>query len=226
MAGAGRTIVAVVPVRAGSRRLKNKNMLPFEGESLLARKVRQLKSVRGLAGVLVSSDSDEMLAEAESLGAAVHRREARYADDRSVPFGEVVANVCGAVEADDVLWAPCVCPLTDAPQYEEAIRLYRENVPSRNDSLVSFERLKIFLWDGSGPVNYGLGAGHVLSQDLPDLFRPTNGIFLAPRAKMAEWKYFHGPNPYRYVIDKRSAVDIDDGLDMACALAWARLPPV
>ncbi len=37
---------------------------------------------------------------------------------------------------------------------------------------------------------------------------------------MIEWKYFHGSNPYKYILDKRTSIDIDDGLDLACARAW------
>lgn len=37
---------------------------------------------------------------------------------------------------------------------------------------------------------------------------------------MIKWKYFHGHNPYRYILDKRTSIDIDDGLDLACARAW------
>ncbi len=52
------------------------------------------------------------------------------------------------------------------------------------------------------------------------LYIVTDGILLAPREKMIEWSYFHGRNPYRFILDKRTAVDIDDGLDLACARAW------
>ena len=55
---------------------------------------------------------------------------------------------------------------------------------------------------------------------LPNLYIVTDGILLAPREKMIEWSYFHGRNPYRFILDKRTAVDIDDGLDLACARAW------
>lgn len=212
--------VAVIPVRAGSRRLRNKNILPFAGSNLLVHKIRQLKCVSGLQEIVVSSDSDEMLCMAADEGVSTHRREARFADDVSVPFGEVVAHVCSALRGDTVLWAPCVCPLTDTEHYEQALSLYAENVPGSNDSLVSFEALRLFLWDDSGPINYGLGPAHVLSQNLPNLYRPTNGIFIAPRKKMVEWRYFCGPNPYKFILDKRAAVDIDDGLDMLCAQAW------
>ena len=213
-------ITAVIPVRAGSRRLKNKNILMFGNECLLVRKIRQLKSAKNIDNIVVSSDSDMMLKMAMDEGVLVHKRDAIFADDVSVPFGEVVANVCSAIDADDVLWAPCTCPLTEAQHYDEAIKLYYENVPLNNDSLVAFEVLKLFLWNDAGPINYKLGLSHVLSQNLPNIYRPTNGIFIAPRQKMIDWKYFHGPNPYKYVLDKKTAVDIDDGLDLACAKAY------
>ena len=36
---------------------------------------------------------------------------------------------------------------------------------------------------------------------------------------MIEWNYFHGVNPYKFILYKRSSVDIDDGLDLALARA-------
>lgn len=216
-----RKIVAVIPVRAGSRRLKNKNILPFGDSNLLIHKIRQLKKVEGIE-VVVSSDSHEMLHMADVEGVGIHLRSRMYADEVSVPFGEVVANVCEAIEADDIMWAPCVCPLTDTGDYEDALRVYRENVPANNDSLASFESVKMFLWDAKGPINYGLGLKHVRSQDLPDMYRMVNGMFIAPREKMIEWKYFHGRNPYKYILDKKAAVDIDDELDLVCARAYLR----
>lgn len=61
---------------------------------------------------------------------------------------------------------------------------------------------------------------HVPSQQLPTLYFVTDGILMAPREKMIEWSYFHGSNPYKYLVDKRTGCDIDDGLDLACARAW------
>ena len=48
----------------------------------------------------------------------------------------------------------------------------------------------------------------------------TDGILIAPREKMIEWAYFHGRHPYKYLVDKRTGCDIDDGSDLACARAW------
>ena len=55
-------ITAVVPVKGSSSRLPNKNILPFGDSNLLQHKIEQLKKVKGLHEIIVSSDSDEMLA--------------------------------------------------------------------------------------------------------------------------------------------------------------------
>jgi N-acylneuraminate cytidylyltransferase len=72
-------------------------------------------------------------------------------------------------------------------------------------------------------LNYELGLKHVPSQELPPLYRVTDGILIAPRVDMIKWKYFHGIHPYKFIMDKSSSVDIDDIYDMACAKAWLGL---
>ena len=42
----------------------------------------------------------------------------------------------------------------------------------------------------------------------------------AENIKVIEWAYFHGRHPYKFLVDKRTGCDIDDGLDLACARAW------
>ena len=77
--------------------------------------------------------------------------------------------------------------------------------------------LKYFLWDDNGPINYEFGLKHTISQNLSNIYHPTNGIFIAPRLKMIQWKYFHGPNPYKFILDKISSIDIDDKYDYEIA---------
>lgn len=213
------SITAIIPVREGSRRLKNKNIAPFAGTNLLINKINQLKQVPEITNIVVSSDSELMLQMAQSQGVNIHKRAPEFCDEKTKTFGEVVAHVCENVTGDHILWATCTAPLVFPKHYKEAIDLYL-NMPKEFDSLVSMEQFKRYLWDDNGPVNYELGIKHVPSQQLPPLYFVTDGILLAPREKMIEWKYFHGPNPYRYILDKRTSIDIDDGLDLACARAW------
>lgn len=213
------SITAIIPVREGSRRLKNKNIAPFAGTNLLINKIDQLKKVKEISNIVVSSDSDLMLEMARSQGVTTHKRAIEFCDEKTKTFGEVVAHICENVSGDDILWATCTAPLVFPKHYSEAIQLYYNAIEEGFDSLVSMEAFKRYLWDDNGPVNYELGKKHVPSQQLPVLYFVTDGILLAPRKRMIEWNYFHGPNPYKYILDKRTSLDIDDGLDLVCARA-------
>lgn len=218
-----RSITAVIPVRAGSRRLKNKNISPFAGTNLLINKIEQLKKVEEIDRIVVSSDSDLMLEMAAKAGALTHKRAPEYCDEKTKTFGEVVRHIAESVEGTDILWATCTSPLVFPKDYKAAIAEYYPALEQGFDSLMSVESFKRYVWTEEGPLNYELGIKHVPSQQLPTMYFVTDGILLAPREKMIEWSYFHGSHPYKFVVDKRTACDIDDGLDLACARAWLDL---
>jgi N-acylneuraminate cytidylyltransferase len=214
---------AIIPVRAGSRRLKNKNIMPFADGNLLTYKISQLKLVKSIDTIVVSSDSEEMLQMAKDHDVKTHKRTEEYCDEKTQPFGAVVAHICENVEGEDIIWATCTSPLVEPYDYELAIKKYKEVLYHGCDSLMSVEEIRRYMWDEKGPINYELGIKHVPSQELPPLYRITDGILIAPRVDMIKWKYFHGIHPYKFIMDKCSSVDIDDMYDMACAKAWFEL---
>lgn len=216
-------IVAIIPARGGSRRLPRKNLAEFCGTTLLANKIRQLKNVERLDGIVVSSDSDEILSVAEEEGAECHRRRSEFCDEKSRSFGEVVASVCSEVSCDHVMWSPCTSPLMDENSYSRAIEMYLDKVPSEGDSLTSFEETRRFYWDKNGPLNYRTGTEQPPSQELPPIFIWTAGVSLARREDMISWKYLFGPCPVKLIVGKRESVDIDDDLDLAKAQAWSMI---
>lgn len=211
---------AVIPVRAGSSRLKNKNLSPIAGTNLLLFKIEQLKCVPEIDRIVVTSDSDIMLGMARDAGVETHRRGIEYCDEKTKSFGEVCRHVAESVEGENIIWATCTAPLVFPRLYSRAIAVYGQALKEGFDSLMSVEVFKRYLWDDQGPINYQLGVKHVPSQQLPELFIITDGIQIAPRAKMIEWSYFHGSNPYKFRLGKREAVDIDDSFDLAKARAW------
>ena len=215
-----RQITAIIPVRAGSTRLKNKNIAPFAGTNLLVNKINQLKQVKEITSIVVSSDSDVMLAMAKAAGAETHKRAPEYCDEKTKTFGEVVRHIAESVEGDDILWATCTSPLVFPKDYRAAIAAYYPALEQGFDSLMSVESFKRYIWTEEGPLNYELVLKHVPSQQLPTMYFVTDGILIAPREKMIERSYFHGRHPYKFVVDKRTGCDIDDGLDLACARAW------
>ncbi|MBF0233355.1 MAG: acylneuraminate cytidylyltransferase family protein [Desulfamplus sp.] len=216
---------AIIPVRKGSRRLPGKNVVEFGGLNLLTYKIEQLKQVNSIDQILVSSDCDIMLEMANKHGVLFHKRPSEYCDEKTQPFGEVVAFICENTPGDTIVWATCTSPLVEPENYEDAILVYKKKIKSGYDSLMSVEEFRRYIWTKDGPLNYKLGVKHVPSQELPPLYRVTDGILIASRKMMIQWKYFHGPNPYMYKLNKRSSIDIDDIFDLACAKAWLNINP-
>ncbi len=214
-------IAAIIPVRAGSRRLPNKNILPFGDTNLLIHKIRQLKQVSNLSEIVVSSDSQEMLEMAKSEGVLIHERSLKYADDKSVPFGEVVAHCAEyCTTCEHIMWAPCVCPIVDSSIYYKAIEKYNDYVigTKQFDSLATFKEIREFLWNDNGPINYGLREKHLLSQQLPILYAINNAIYMYSRENMIKYKYFIGDNPFKLILSKYESIDIDERVDYDIAL--------
>lgn len=213
-------ITALIPVRAGSRRLPNKNILPFGDSNLLVHKIRQLKKVSNIDEIIVSSDSDKMLKMAEEEGVKTQKRPIEFCDEKTKTFNEVVDYIVSNIDTDIVVWAPCVCPLTQIDSYKDAIQKFTEVVLNQNeyDSLISAKMLKEYVFDEKGPLNWN-PQKHIPSQQLPEWKIIVNGFYVARKEDMLKWRFVYGHKPYLYVLDKKEAVDIDDADDFEIAKA-------
>ena len=213
-----KTITAVIPVKGKSTRLPNKNILPFADSNLLVNKIRQLKQVEEITDIIVSSDSDEMLAMGIEEGVKAIKRPQKYADE-SVPFGMFLEYISDEMPGDHIMWACATSPCVEPYLYRKAIRTYFEKLEEGYDSLITCDPYKTYLMDEKGPLNFKMGLEHKNSEQLPMLYHFTNGINIAPKKKLKEWHYNYGPKAYRLLINKREAADIDDVYDYEMAKA-------
>lgn len=212
-------ITAVIPVKADSSRLKNKNILSFADSNLLIHKIRQLKQVKELTQIIVSSDSTEMLQMAKEEGVTAVKRPIQYADE-SQPFGHFLEYICEIISTEHLMWACCTSPMVEPELYRAAIRQYEECLLNGHDSLITVQRYQHFLLDEKGPMNFRTGINHVNSQDLPVYHYFTNGIILAPCESVKKWKYHFGPKVYRMEIAQNESIDIDTYYDYIIAKAF------
>lgn len=207
---------AVIPVRGGSKRIKDKNIQSFGDSNLLVHKIHQLKKVSNLTSIVVATDSDVMASMALAEEVDVYRIPVAYTEGEK-SFGEMVAHVAEHMPGDHIVWCQATSPLVTPEIYQNAIETYEKNL-GEYDSLASVEVMQKHIWDDNGPVNYERGSKHPRSQDLPKWYFVT-GVFIAPKEKMIEWSHNIGPNPYKYPLGKIYCVDIDDEIDLDIARA-------
>ena len=207
-------IKALIPVRSGSVRVKNKNIAPFAGSSLLEIKIQQMLRIPELDGVVVNSNSEEMLQMAQRLGAETIKRDEYYATS-SVSINKVYENIAQNMETDVVVFANCTSPLIEDRTCSSTIQKF---LTLRGyDSLVSVSPLKEYLLVDGKAFNYD-SKHKPRSQDLPDNFVLLNHVVhILPRETMIQCKDIIGERPYFYPISQTESMDIDTPTDFAIA---------
>ena len=200
-----RKITAVIPVRKGSVRVKNKNIKPFANTTLLELKIQQLKKISSIEKIIVSSDCDKMLKIATNLGVLAHSREKYYASSQATN-SEFFENLANSIDAEHIMYSPVTCPLISTSTYRDSIRDYQTN--KEIESLVTVSDVKHHLWLNNEPLNYKLNESPN-SQDLPDVYAISYGICILPRSKMIEHRNVVTPNPTFRVLDEIESIDID-----------------
>lgn len=216
--------VAVIPARLGSSRVDRKVLQSLDGkESLLRRKVRQLKNVLPSSRIVVNTESEVLAEEVADLGIRIDYRNPYYADGHKASFSEVISHVISSLDFSHIAWAPCVVPFFSAEHFIESFERYQKHVVGGNfDSLVSVVRVHDYFWDDRGPINYEASRNHTISQELPNWYRVTNGLYIAPKSVMLEHRYILGEKVFLDLVPDQCGIDIDTIDDLKLARAFER----
>lgn len=204
-------LAVIVPARRGSSRIAEKCLLPFGDQpTLIHWKLSQLVKVIDPGRIYVSSEDEEFLAIAKQFGASQHKRSARLSIGHEAPFRDVITGIVSEIEHDHIAWATVVCPLMTPLEYAQSFDAYtRQVIGADKDSLLGVNRVQDYFWSAAGALNYTADRNHTVSQDLPEWFKVTNSLYMAPRAHILENEYFLGPKPVLFDLARLAGVDID-----------------
>ena len=205
-------LTAVVPVRAGSQRVKDKNIKPFANSNLLKIKLNILKSIPTIDEVIVNSDSEYMLNIGKECGVNTHKREDYFAssDCNNSDYFQHIAEV---TDADYIMYAPVTAPLVSKETYFACIDKFMN---SDINNLVTVSDVKHHMWLDGKPLNYDVRKSPN-SQDLPDIYQITYGVSIISRDNMIKYRNVVTDNPTFKVLDEIESVDIDTEFDFMLA---------
>lgn len=214
-------VTAIIVARKGSVRVPSKNMLPLGAETLISRKIRQLKGAKLIDRVVFGSDSDEMLEHAKQCGAECIRRPDYYCDEKQASANDMIRNMMELVSTDFVVWAHCTNPLLSSETYDNAISEFSKGLREGYDSLLSVVELREHLWgEDKKPLNYNpYQPRHTPARELPPYYMQDGGIFIQPYSQMKQNSYFFGKYPKLFIIPSEEFLDINDMRDYLLAKA-------
>ena len=215
-------VVAVIPVREGSQRVKNKNFRPFAScPNLLTLKIRQLKDEGCFEHIYVSSNSEKARRIADENGIEFLYREPKWCSS-DIKWSPVIYHVVSTVPGKPIVaWVHSTSPLQS--KYRDAVDTFFGN-RDEYDSLLTVLPVQEFLVKGNGrPLNYSWGHWHDYSQDLDPLYKVTGALFIAEKRDILEWHYLIGVRPYLYKVSRFESLDVDEEDDFELAETLYRL---
>lgn len=205
-------VLIVIPARGGSKGIPRKNMRPLNGKPLIWYSIRNALNSTFKPNVCVSSDDDEILQYAATLGVVALKRPDELGGDK-VTLDPVVHHAVEFVEKeigsrfDLIVTMQPTSPLLKSSSLDSAIRQALHEVEI--DTVISAKEDTHLSWrfeEERFVPNY---SARVNRQQLPAEYRETGGFFISRRRVVSEASRIGGYISL-YLLDNAEAIDIDD----------------
>jgi len=218
-------VLAIVPARAGSKRLPKKNIKPLNGLPLIAHTFEAIKKSQYISATVATSDCREVLAMSTQYP-NTHQllRPAELATDTASSIDVMLHAVEYATQLgsfDIVCLLQPTSPLRTTSDIDRAIELYIEkqakgvvsmskchHSPMWTTSLESHNDFKQFI---SGLTNNR-------SQDLKEFYQLNGAVYLIDIATfLSTKKLFLENDYYPFIMTEENSIDIDTEIDFLYA---------
>jgi CMP-N-acetylneuraminic acid synthetase len=206
-------IVAFVPMRHDSERVKGKNYRPLGGRPLYHHIVSSLLACPQIDEVVIDTDSTLITGEVASTFPEVRvlpRPEHLLGGD--VPMNDVLLNDIEQVEADLYVQTHSTNPLLRAETIQAALDAFLD-ARDRHDSLFTVTPLHTRLWTPDGEAINHDPEVLLRTQDLPPVMEENSCLYVFDAATLRQRGNRIGERPLLYALEPHEACDIDDELD-------------
>lgn len=213
-------ITAVIPIRSGSQRVKDKNLRPFANTTLMENKIEMLLNVPELDAIVVNTNSEQAIEIVKNKWGEVnskvsfHRREEYYASSQC-SGSEFFQHLGEVTDTDLFVYAPCTSPFIKSETISQCIKAFL-NREGETDCVSTVSSIKEFMWLDGKPVNYDpLNAPN--SQNLPDVVALNFGATITSKDDLVRNRNIIGKHPKFILTSDIEAIDIDTPLDFYIA---------
>ena len=154
-------IVAEIPARFGSQRVKQKNLRPLNGKPLILYAIQAAKQAKTLSDIYVNTESDMLGEIAIQNGVRYYKRDPKLANDTATS-DDFNYDFMKNIPADLVVMVNPVAPLITGEDIDNMVHFYLEN---KLDTLIPVREEKLHAFVDQEPSNFE--AGHPVKSFCP-----------------------------------------------------------
>lgn len=222
-------ILFLITARGGSKGVLGKNLKKIDGLSLVGFKARSALKSKHCARLIISTDNDDIRADAETHGAeAPFTRPEELATDTATSDA-VILHAMDYLENEEnrrydaIMVLEPSSPLARGRDYDTAIEIYRQRNASTVVGMRRTEVNSIFTGtlgeDGKAEriVNQFMNTPDIHRQALEDEYTMNGALYLVGWEAMRKNGTVYGDpaNTYSYVMDRYHSIEIDTPFDLS-----------
>lgn len=223
----GKSVLAIIPARGGSKGLPGKNIKGLCGKPLIAWSIEAAKACSNIDRVVVSTDDEGIAKVAKKYGSEVpFLRPAELANDTASTI-DVIFHAINwlkeheAYRPEYILLLQPTSPLRSRKDIDGAIRMLKEKNAKAVVSVCETDHHP--WWSNTLPENGNMKdflRPDILNkrrQDLPVFYRLNGAMYLAQTNYLHECNGFLGPDTFAYRMPQNRSIDIDSYIDFKLA---------
>lgn len=205
--------LAIIPARAGSKGIKNKNLVSLSGKPLLYYTIEAAKGAACIDKIILSSDGNEILEYGKSQGIEVFKRPVGLAQDDTTS-DKVILNVLEHYQDyENIILLQPTSPLRTSRQIDEALNKFQNEKANALISVVKYDNkiLKAFIVDENEKLR-GICNDYfpfTPRQKLPSTYMSNGAIYIVKSELFKKNPNFLPQNTAYFLMDEISSLDID-----------------
>jgi pseudaminic acid cytidylyltransferase len=215
--------ICIIPARANSKRIKNKNILNFYGKPLISYAIDIAKKSKLFSRIVVSTDSIKIAKIAEKYGAEVpFLRSKKLSNDYSTST-EAVIDCIKKISTVNEKYHWCIYPTTLFVTKNDLRSAFQKMKKTNSDFLISatdfdsspHRALKIIKKNRIDFNSYQYAYSR--SQDLPKLLHDCGLFYIYKTSSLLKKRKKLPKKTTFFYIDRLRSLDINDSVDIELA---------
>jgi CMP-N-acetylneuraminic acid synthetase len=200
-------VIAIIPIKMASKRLKDKNLLPFGKETLLSNICKKALKSKYINETYVFSSSS-FLEEKIPKGINFELRDEKYNSD-STSMNDILKDFAYKHDAEVYILLHSTAPFLKIDTIDKGLQ---EIINGEFDSSFAVKELHEFIWMDHEPLNYNLEKTP-RTQDLKGIFVETSGFYAYKSEIIKKYNRRIGFHPKMIEVSETESIDIDEQLD-------------
>jgi CMP-N-acetylneuraminic acid synthetase len=205
-------VVALIPLRGGSKSIPMKNIQPIGGKPLAYWVCKAAVDAECIDAVYVSTDSEEIqkVVESFNLGITIINRPEELSGDLATTDSAMLHFAEQVPDFDILFTIQATSPLTTGKELDEAFTHFTEN---EYDSLVTGVLTKRFFWTHEGaPLNYDYRT-RPMRQQFGGTIMENGAFYITKKEILLKEKNRLGGTIGVYQMPEHFAVELDEPAD-------------